>query len=200
MRDPIYQPNEPFRHVYFPETAVGSILTVLDDATEIEVATIGQEGVLGLPVILGARTSPGKAFWQVPGKTWRLDASVLRAEMKNGGAVAAALHIYIQAFFTQLAQAATCNRVHKIDQRCARWLLMTHDRVEGDNFPLTQEFLAQMLGVRRTGVPEVAGRLQEAGLIEYRRGRITVLNREGLEKASCECYRIVRAEFDRLLG
>jgi CRP-like cAMP-binding protein len=198
-RSPLYEPRVPFAHVYFPETGVGSIVTVLDDGTETEVATVGQEGMLGLPAFLGAALAPHKVFWQVPGTAWRLPVEALRGEKRRAGALSEALGLYAQAFFTQLAQAATCHRRHQVQQRCIWWLLNTHDRVEGDEFELTQEFLAKMLGVRRAGVTVVAGALQRAGLIRYARGWIGILDREGLEAASCECYRLVREEFERLL-
>jgi CRP-like cAMP-binding protein len=200
QRTMLYEPHKPFRRVYFPETGVASIVTVLDDNTEIEVATVGYEGMVGLSVFLGANESPAKAFWQVDGKAFVLDARSLREETRRGSALAVTLNLYIQAFFTQVAQSATCNRVHNVRQRCARWLLMTHDRVEGDEFGLTQEFLARMLGIRRTGVTEVAGDLQRAGLIAYSRGHIKILNRDGLESISCECHRVVADEYRRLLG
>ena len=196
----LYEPNKPFRYVYFPETAVASIVTVLEDGTETEVATIGCEGMVGLPVFLGAKQSPGKAFWQVPGKSYRLPAMELRKQIALGGTLNDGLGHYAQGFLVQVAQSATCIRAHNLSQRCARWLLMTHERVPGDEFELTQQFLARMIGIRRTGVSEVARKLQRAGLITYRRGHVTVLNRRGLEKASCECYRVVQNEFDRLLG
>jgi len=199
-RECLYEPNKPLRYVYFPETAVASILTVLEDGTETEVATIGCEGIVGLPVFLGAKQSPGKAFWQVPGKGYRLSAMELKKETARNGTLNDRLGLYAQGFFVQIAQSATCIRAHNASQRCARWLLMTHDRVPGDEFELTQQFLARMIGIRRTGVSEVAGKLQRARLITYRRGHVTVLNRRGLEKASCECYRVVQNEFDRLLG
>jgi CRP-like cAMP-binding protein len=156
--------------------------------------------MVGLPVFLGAKKSTARIFWQVPGVAFALKANDLRRETRKDGLLTDRLHLYTQAFFTQLAQSVTCNRVHNIEQRCARWLLMTHDRVEGDEFLLTHEFLAQMLGVRRAGVTEVAGRFQDAGIIRYSRGRITICNRRRLEKLSCECYHVVHSEFERLLG
>jgi CRP-like cAMP-binding protein len=197
---PLYEPRVPFAHVYFPEAGVGSIVTLLDDGTETEVATVGPEGMLGLPVFLGAEWAPHKAFWQVAGTAWRLPVGALREEKRRGGALSEALSLYAQAFLTQLAQAATCNRRHQVKARCIWWLLNTHDRVDGDRFELTQEFLSRMLGVRRAGVTVAAGALQKAGLIRYARGWIEILDREGLETASCECYRLVRQEFERLLG
>src|SRR5881275_1288390 len=140
-RDSLYEPNKPFRYVYFPETAVASIVTVLEDGTETEVATIGCEGIVGLPVFLGAKQSPGKAFWQVPGKGYRLPAMELKKETARNGTLNDRLGLYAQGFFVQIAQSATCIRAHNASQRCARWLLMTHDRVPGDEFELTHQFL-----------------------------------------------------------
>ena len=199
IRDLLFEPNKRIDHVYFPEEGVASILTVLADGSLIEAATVGYEGMIGLPVFLGAERSTSKSFWQVPGRALALKADDLREEIQKRSHLVDRLNLYIQAFFTQLAQSVSCNRVHNVEQRCARWLLMTHDRVTGDSFMLTHEFLAQMLGVRRAGVTEVAGRLQDAGLINYSRGRISIRNRKGLEKVSCECYRIVRDEVQRLL-
>ncbi len=200
QRASLYEPNKPFRHVYFPEEGVGSIVTVLENGTETEVATVGYEGMIGLPLFLGAKQSREKAFWQVDGSAFVLDAESLREKMRRGSALVQALHLYIQAFLTQLAQSATCNRVHKVEQRCARWMLMTHDRVEGDEFNLTHQFLADMLRIRRTGVTEVASRLQRAGLIEYARGHVRIVDRKGLEAVACECHRVVQQEYRRLLG
>jgi CRP-like cAMP-binding protein len=197
---PLYEPRVPFAHVYFPEMGVGSIVTILDDGTETEVATVGQEGMLGLPAFLGMALAPHKVFWQVVGTAWRLPVETLRDERQRGGALSETLSLYAQAFFTQLAQSATCNRRHQVQQRCVWWLLNAHDRVDGDEFELTQKFLSQMLGVRRAGVTVAAGALQRAGLIRYARGWVRILDREGLEATCCECYRLVREEFERLLG
>jgi CRP-like cAMP-binding protein len=199
IRDQIYEPNKPFKHVYFPETAIASVVNLMEDGTEIEVATIGYEGMVGLPAFLGRNRSPARSFWQVAGSAFRLDVAFLEKEKRHGTALAAALGLYTQGFFAQIAQSATCNRLHSLEQRCARWLLMTHDRVPSDNFPLKQEFLAQMLGVRRTGISEVAGRLQRKRVIKYSRGFMTVTDRAGLEGLSCECYRVVAREYRRLL-
>jgi len=197
---PLHEPRRPLRYVYFPETGTASIRTVLKDGTETEVATVGREGLVGLAVFLGAKSTPRRTVWQMQGTAMRMDAAVLRHETRCGGAFSDVLHLYAQALFTQLSQLATCSRFHTIKQRCCCWLLMTHDRVEGNEFALTHEFLAQMLGTRRSGVTVIAGTLQRAGLIEYRRGHVTIRNRAALEKAACECYAIVRGEFDRLLG
>jgi CRP-like cAMP-binding protein len=200
VRDEIYEPNKPFKHVYFPETAIASVVNVFEDGTEIEVATIGYEGMVGLPAFLGTNQTPARSFWQVAGTAFRLDAAFLEKEKQNRSRLATTLGIYTQGFLAQIAQSATCNRVHNLEQRCARWLLMTHDRVPGDDFPLKQEFLAQMLGVRRTGISEVAGRLQRKRLIKYSRGWMSVTDRPGLERLSCECYGVVAREYRRLLG
>jgi CRP-like cAMP-binding protein len=194
----LYEPYAPLERIYFPEDGVASLLTRLHDGTETEVATVGREGMVGLPVFLGVESVPERTIWQVPGKALVLQAKVLRRETRHGGALSDALCLYAQGLFTQISQSASCNRRHEIVQRCSRWLLMTHDRVNGDEFALTHEFLSKMLGVRRAGVTVAAGILQKAGLIKYSRGRMTILDREGLEGISCECYRIVRGEFDRL--
>lgn len=198
--DSLYEPHETCRYVYFPESGMASMLSVSRDGNMTEIGTVGREGMIGLPVFFGAKTSARRAFWQVPGTAYRMDAALLRRETRKGGALADALHLYTQAVFTQVSQLAICNRFHTVEQRCSCWLLMTHDRVEGDEFDLTHEGLAQMLGVRRAGVTGIAGAFQRAGSIRYAHGRITILNRRGLEKAACECYQIVRGEFDRLLG
>ena len=200
LRQRVYEPGKPIEHVYFPLTTVISMLAVMDDGQAVEVATMGNEGMAGLPVFLGASTSPDLAFAQVPGRALRMPAGEFRELANGAGTVQALLQRYTQAFFVQLAQGAACNRLHSMDERLARWLLMTHDRVGQDQFPLTQEFMAQMLAVRRATVTEAAGRLQQAGLITYSRGIITILDRPGLEAASCECYRIISDEHAGLLG
>src|ERR1700751_4497602 len=192
----LYEPYAPLERVYFPEDGVASLLTRLYDGTETEVATVGREGMVGLPVFFGVESVPGRTIWQVPGKALVLQAKVLRRETQHGGALSDALRLYAQGLFTQISQSASCNRRHEIVQRCSRWLLMTHDRVNGDEFALTQEFLSKMLGVRRAGVSVAAGILQRAGLIKYSRGRVMIIDREGLEGISCECYRIGRGELD----
>ena len=175
-------------------------MTYLKDGASVEMATVGLEGMVGLPVFLGTDTMPSRAFGQVAGDSLRITTAAFTAEVKRNGPLVRVLNRYTQALFNQVAQTTACNRVHLVEQRCARWLLQTHDRVGSDRFSLTQEFLAQMLGVRRTGVSAAAGLLQKAGLIRYARGRITVLDRPGLESAACECYRVIKREFDRLIG
>jgi CRP-like cAMP-binding protein len=191
--------DEQFNHVYFVESGVVSITNNVSGGT-VEVGTIGNEGMAGLSVFLDAGAAPSRTFVQVPGEAKRMRAARFVELADANPALRKILNRYTQAFLTQVSQTAACNRMHLVEERCARWLLMTHDRVEGaDTFPLTHQFLAFMLGARRSGVTVAAGTLQKAGLIEYRRGKITVLDRAGLEKASCDCYGIVRAHFDRLL-
>ncbi|HEV3049960.1 MAG TPA: Crp/Fnr family transcriptional regulator [Longimicrobium sp.] len=199
LRQLVFEPNRVMEHVYFPEDAVISILGLMEDGSAVETATVGNEGMVGVPVFLGAMQMAGQGFAQVPGSAWRLPAGALREEVRRGGALSRLLGRYTQALFTLVAQSSACNRKHTVAQRCARWLLMTHDRVAGDSFELTQLFLSQMLGVRRATVTEAAGELQARGLIEYTRGRMTILDRAGLEAASCPCYGIIRAEFARML-
>jgi CRP-like cAMP-binding protein len=200
VKEVIYEPNGPIKHVYFPTGCVISLVTYLKDGSAVEMATIGLEGMVGLPIFLGTDTMPSRAFGQVPGDALRITAAAFTAAIKQNGPLVRVLNRYTQALFNQVAQTTACNRVHLVEQRCARWLLQTHDRVGSDQFLLTQEFLAQMLGVRRSGVSAAAGLLQKAGLIRYARGRITVLDRPGLESAACECYGIIKKEFERLLG
>jgi CRP-like cAMP-binding protein len=186
--------------VIFPIVGVCSLLSVAADGRMVEVATIGNEGFIGLPVFLQATLmSSHRAIAQIPGEGVVIDAPDFLEISNSGGAFQAVLMRYAQALMTQIAQGAACNRLHRIEQRAARWLLMTHDRVDGDEFPLTQEFLAQMLGAGRQAVNEAARTLQDRGLITYVRGVVRVRDRAGLEDVSCECHRIVQAEFDRLL-
>ena len=201
MKEVLAAPNVPIRFVYFPLHGVVSLISTLADGTMVEVATIGNEGLIGLPLFLRANSLPFTAFVQVPGEALRIAAEAFGRLLREGPeAFSHLLYRYTQALFNQLAQHVVCNRLHPVAQRCARWLLLTHDRVGQAAFPLTHEFLAQMLGVRRASVTEVAGRLQKAGLIHYRYGIITILDRAGLEVASCECYGVIQQEYDRLLG
>ena len=195
----IAESNEPFRHVYFPETAVFSVISRMADGA-VEVGTVGNEGMAGVAVFLDTDACVNETVAQIPGAAGRIesarfvDGAATRPELRR------LLNRYTEAYLTQVAQTAACNRLHGIEARCARWLLMTHDRVGADHFPLTQEFLAFMLGVRRATVTVAAGILQQAGLIRYTRGTITIVNRDELEAAACECYGTIRKESDRFLG
>lgn len=199
IKDVIYEPEKPIRNVYFPLDGVCSILSVDAEGRAVEVATVGNEGMVGLPVFLGATSSPGLAFSQIPGQALRMDAASFRELVTPGTPLHSRLQRYTEALFNMVAQGSACNRLHTIRQRCARWLLMSHDRVGRDEFELTQEFLSDMLGVRRASVSEVAGELQSDGFITYTRGVITILDRAGLERTSCSCYQIIKREFDRVL-
>ena len=198
-KDEVYRPDEPIEHVFFPLDAVVSVVADMADGTIVEVATVGAEGMLGVPVLLRAGKADYRAFAQIPGRALRLPARRLLELVEASDQFASLLYRYVQALMTQVARSAACNRVHSIDERAARWLLMTHDRVGRDQFTLTQEFLAQMLGVRRASVNTAAAMLQRAGYISYSRGRIRVLDREGLEDSACECYGIIRREYERLV-
>ena len=196
----LYDVDEPIEHVYFPETAVTSVVAPMSDGSAVETAMIGCEGFVGLPVFLGASQMTAQCFAQVPGTAYEMTADDFRrfvADRDDG--LQRTLNRYTQGLFTQIAQSSGCNRRHDVRQRCARWLLLTHDRVDSDTFPLTQRFLSQMLGVQRTTVTAAAKALEETGCIVYRHGVITVSNRAALEREACECYEIIRAEFDRLL-
>jgi CRP-like cAMP-binding protein len=201
LKDLLVVRDEPIPFVYFPLAGVVSLVSTLAAGASVEVATVGNEGLVGLSRFLRADSMPFTALVQVPGEGVRLQAEAFdRLLDETPSEFSQLLHRYTQALFNQVAQHVVCNRTHPIAQRCARWLLLTHDRVGGTEFLLTQEFLGQMLGVRRASVTEVAGRLQQAGLIRYRRGIIHALDRAGLEAASCECYNIIKQEYDRLLG
>jgi CRP-like cAMP-binding protein len=193
----LYPAGHEIRHVYFPVSGMISLVVKMD-ASDVEVMTVGNEGVIGISVILGATSTTMEGVCQIPGRALRVSARVLLEEVRRTANVSRLLLGYVEATMVHLAQHAACNRSHSMEQRCARWLLMTHDRIEGDQFPLTQEFLAQMLGVRRATVTAIAGTLQKAGLIKYSRGRMRVVNRRGLEAAACECYEIVRRVMQRV--
>ncbi len=200
LKRELYQPNVPIEFVYFPLEGVYSLLSLSSEGDLIEVGTVGNEGMVGLPVFLGVRQVPGIAMCQVPGNALRMRASDLQTSVSRDSSLYDVLHRYTQALFNFISQSALCNRLHSIEQRCCRWLLLTRDRVGTDHFPLTHEFLSQMLGVRRAGVSEVAARLQNAGFISYRYGKMSIVDRAGLEATSCECYELIKAEFERLIG
>jgi CRP-like cAMP-binding protein len=197
--DVVYEPNRPIPHVLFPTGCVVSLAAVMDDGTTYELTTVGREGMVGLPVFLGTETAPYRASAQVPGAALRLEAAVFCDAIETSVTAARLLHRFSQVLFNQVAWSSACARAHSIEQRCARWLLMTHDRVGAGQLLLTQEFLARMMGVRRAGVNEAASALQRAGLISYSWGRVDILDRTGLEAASCECYRHIRGEYNRLM-
>lgn len=196
----IYQLGEPIEYVYFPHHAIISLLSVLEDGSTVEAGLVGNDGMVGLPVILGGNKTSNQALVQVAGNGMRMKAELLNSEFKRGGALQSLLLRYTQALLTQVSQGVACNRLHTIEERLARWLLTVQDRVESDQFPLTQEFIAQMLGTRRSGVTVAAGTLSKAGTIRYSRGKITIVNQGDLEAIACECYGIIKAEFNRLLG
>jgi CRP-like cAMP-binding protein len=202
LKKTIYQEDEPIDHVYFPVTGVLSLVSQMEDARGIEVATIGNEGMAGLPVFLQATlTSAHRAFSQIPGQSLRMPASRFSdfiSSAQNGG-LHVAMNRYTQALMSMIARAVACNALHTVQQRACRWLLITHDRVGADAFLLTQEFLGQMLGVTRASVNEVARELQDGGALDYSRGRVTVRDRSQLESRACECYWVIRREFERLL-
>lgn len=200
IRDLLYDVDKPIEHVYFPENCVASILGVMADGTSVETATVGFEGMLGLPVFHGTDRTNAQCFCQVAGDALRMTAGAFRGAVSRSPGLSLVLHHYSQALFTLIGQSSACNRVHNMQQRCARWLLHTHDRVGGEEFTLTQQFLAQMLGVPRARVSEAMSALQAAGSVSYTMGRVRVVDRAGLEGAACECYAIIRREFDRLLG
>jgi CRP-like cAMP-binding protein len=195
-----YDVDKPIKFVYFPLTGVFSLVTFMEDGEGIEVATVGNEGMVGLPLFLGVDRTSGKAFTQVSGDSLRMRAAAFKEQIRRQGPLTQTLQLYTQALMVQISQGMACNGLHSIKQRCARWLLLTQDRVGAETFQLSQEFLALMLGVRRGGVNKVATELKQAGLIQYSRGVIRILKRKELEDTSCECYRVIKKEFDRLLG
>lgn len=200
-RRSLYAANRQISYVYFFETGVGSLVKTMKNGDASEVGTIGNEGIVGLPIVLGDTRSPTAVYVQVPGVGLRMKASAFCEAMDQSRALRTSLLHYAHAFFNQVAQSAACANHHVLEQRCARWLLMTYERMDSNQFLLTHEFLAMMLGIRsRAGVTIAAGILQRAGLIRYRRGQITILDLKGLERRSCECYETSKQEFDRLLG
>jgi len=199
-RQSLYRANKPIEFVYFIETGVGSLVNTMANGDAAEVGTIGNEGVVGLPLVLGDDRAPTSVYIQVPGAGLRMKATLFNKELARSASMRTVMLHYAHAFFNQVAQSAACNQFHSLEQRCCRWMLMTHDRMQSEEFLLTQEFLAMMLGVQRTGVTAAASRLQRAGLMRYKRGSVTIADRRGLMKRSCECYGVSKKEFDRLLG
>jgi CRP-like cAMP-binding protein len=199
LGDALYESGDRLNHVYFPTTAIVSLLSVMENGASAEIAVVGNEGIVGIALFMGGETMPSRAVVQSMGEAYRLNGKVLKQEFNRAGALQHLLLRYTLAMLTQMAQTAVCNRHHSVDQQLCRWLLLSMDRLPANKLSMTQELIANMLGVRREGVTEAAGKLQTAGLIHYSRGRITVLDRPGLEARVCECYNVVQQEFRRLL-
>ena len=195
----IYEPGDLIRSVYFPTSGIISLLAALEDRATLEVGIVGREGMVGLPAFMGVKTSGNRAVVQGGGAALRMKASAFRNECENCGSLTRLLRRYTHSRLTQIAQGAACNRFHPIDARLARWLLMTRDRMGTDGFRLTQEFLSNMLGVRREGVNKAAGALQEQNLISYSRGNLLIVDRAGLETKACHCYEIIKDEYNGFL-
>jgi CRP-like cAMP-binding protein len=195
----VYESGAKQGYVYFPTSCIVSLLYVLENGSSAEIAVTGNEGLVGIALFMGGETTPSRAVVQSAGEGYRLKAALLKAEFESGGALQHLLLRYTQALITQMTQTAVCNRHHAVDQQLCRWLLLSLDRLPGNELVMTQELIANMLGVRREGVTEAAGKLQAEGLIEYSRGRITVRDRAQLEARVCECYSVVKREYDRLL-
>ena len=195
----LYESGSKMTHVYFPTTSIVSLLYVMEDGASAEIAVVGHEGIVGISLFMGGSSTPSRAVVQSAGLGYRLQASLMMQEFNRAGPVLHLLLRYTQALITQMAQTAVCNRLHSLDQQLCRWLLLSLDRLKSNDLVMTQELIANMLGVRREGVTAAAGQLQDAGLIRYRRGHIHVLDRPGLEKRTCECYAVVKNEYDRLL-
>ena len=195
----VYESGDVQRFIYFPTDSIISLLYVLKDGASAEIAVVGNEGIIGLALFMGGESTPSRAIVQSGGYAYRLKAKLLKDEFNRAGPMMHLLLRYTQALITQMAQTAVCNRHHTVDQQLCRWLLLSLDRLNSNKLTMTQELIANMLGVRREGVTEAAGKLHAAGLIDYSRGHITVVDRPGLEKDACECYAVVKREFDRLL-
>lgn len=200
LGDSLVESGQAMQHVYFPTDSIVSLLCVMEDGDSTEIAVVGAEGIVGISLFMGGETTPSRAIVQSAGTAYRLKGHLLKDEFYRAGALQGLLLRYTQALLTQMAQTAVCNRHHSLDQQLCRWLLLSLDRLPTHELLMTQELIANMLGVRREGVTESAGKLQKAGLISYHRGRITILDRPGLEERVCECYAVVRKEYERLLS
>ena len=196
----VYESSGLLDYIYFPTTSVVSLLYTMENGSTAEMGLCGNDGAVGVALFLGGNTTPNRAVVQIAGGAFRMKAKLLQEEFARGGPLQHLLLRYTQALITQISQTAVCNRLHSVENRLCRWLLLSHDRVKSEELVMTQEFISNMLGGRRESVTVAAGRLQDAGLIHYARGRIKILNRNGLEASTCECYRIVKDELDRLLG
>ena len=199
LGDVLYESGRHLSHVYFPTTSIISLLYVLEDGSSAEIAVTGCEGLVGIALFMGGETTPSRAVVQSAGHGYRIRAAALKTKFETGGALQYLLLRFTQALITQMTQTAVCNRHHAVDQQLCRWLLLSLDRLPGDELLMTQELIANMLGVQRGGVSEAAGKLQSEGLIRYSRGKISVIDRPRLEARVCECYRVVKQEYDRLL-
>jgi CRP-like cAMP-binding protein len=199
LGEAVCEPGIPMRHVYFPTTSIVSLLYVMEDGASTEIALVGNEGIVGVSLFLGGETTTSRAVVQSAGHAYRLKGQLLKDAFVRAGAMQRLLLRYTQALLTQMAQTAVCNRHHTVDQQLCRWLLLSMDRLPSNELTMTQGLIANMLGVRREGVTEAAGKLQRMGLIRYRRGKINVVDRPGLEARVCECYAVVKKELDRLL-
>ena len=195
----LYEPGDLLSHVYFPTDCIVSLLYVLTDGSSAEISVVGNDGVIGIALFMGGETTPSRALVQSGGHAYELHGQLLKNEFHRDGSMQLVLLRYTQALITQMAQTAVCNRHHSVDQQLCRWLLLSLDRLSGNRLTMTQELIANMLGVRREGVTEAAGKLQKLGVIKYQRGQITVMDRPRLEQLCCECYAVVRKESDRLL-
>jgi CRP-like cAMP-binding protein len=196
----LYESGTQLKHIYFPTTAIVSLLYTMENGASAEIGVVGNEGAVGIALFMGGDTTPNHALVQSAGEALRMKAQALQDEFIRAGEFQISLLRFTQALITQISQTAVCNRLHSIEQQLCRWLLLSHDRLQSDELKMTQELIANMLGVRREGVTAAARRLQTEGLIEYRRGRIKILDRKGLEATVCECYQVVKDEYDRLLG
>ena len=200
LGDVLYESGGKLSHIYFPTTSIVSLLYVLADGASAEIAIVGREGLVGISLFMGGKSTPSRAVVQSAGQAYRLSAQVMLQDFNRGGPVLHLLLRYTQALITQMAQTAVCNRHHSLDQQLCRWLLLSLDRLDSNELKMTQELIANMLGVRRESVTEAAGHLQDAGLIRYHRGHISVLDRVGLERRTCECCAVVKREYERLLA
>lgn len=196
----IIAPEESIPHIYFPTGALISLVSLMEDGKAVEAGVIGCEGMAGLPIVLGAGTTPMRSVVQIEGDAYKAKADLVKAEFDKGGTLQKALHRYMHALFIAFSQSAACNRLHPVEGRLARWLLIASDGVQAETLPLTHEYLAMMLGMRRAGVTEACVILREKGFIDYHRGQIQITSHAGLESQACECYGVVKKEFDRLLG
>ena len=196
----LYESGDKMDYVYFPTTAIISLLYIMENGSSAEIGVVGKDGLVGVAIFLGGDTTPNRAVVQSAGKSFKMKAEKMKDEFTHGGRFHYLCLRYTQALITQISQTAVCNRLHSVDQQLCRWLLLSHDRLPSDRLIMTQDLIANMLGVRREGITHAAKRLQTAGYISYIRGDMTILDRKGLESGVCECYQVVRTEYDRLLG